>query len=200
MKSFILVLGCFLISTTRSVAQKKSVLFEIGVTYLTNNLPNPTNLNDFGAFTFSTRYFITKRENSAIALEAPISFTTKLNKGKTVLIGLQTPLLLTYSIGAGASCIQSYKKMGYTIGAGVSWFYQQAKSKKDELATYSESIFQLGPIVKVGIRFPIKSFMLFNENGKNVHPSLAVNLLPQFNLSNNKNNIGSVSLMLGITF
>ena len=199
MKNFILVLGCFLISTTKSIAQK-SVLFEIGVTYLSNNQPNPTNLYNFGAFTFNTRYFITKSDNSAIALEAPFSFTTKFNKGKIVLIGLQTPLLLTYSIAAGASCNQSYKKMGYTIGAGVSWFYQQAKSKKDELVTYSESLFQLGPIVKVGIRFPIKSFRLFNENGKDVYPGLAVNLLPQFNLSNNKNNIGSVSLMLGITF
>jgi hypothetical protein len=199
MRICFLLLGWVLIISAKSVAQK-SALFEIGFTYLTNNLPDSTNLNDFGAFSFNTRYLITKKENSAIALEALVSFTAKLYKGKTVLIGVQIPLLLTYSSGAGSSDNVSDKKMGYTIGAGVSWFYQQAKSKRDELPVYSESLSQLGPIVKGGFRFPIKSLTLFKANGKDVHPSLAVNILHQFNLSDTKKNIGSVSLMLGITF
>lgn len=188
-----------LLITVKSNAQK-SVLIEIGATYLTNNLPNPTSLNDFGALSINTRYLINKKENFSITLEAPISFTTKLNSGKTVFIGVQTPLLLTYSIGAGASDNISGKRMGYTIGAGAAWFYQQVRSKKNELPSYCEFLSQAGPIVKGGIRYPVKSLMLFKANGKEVYPSIGVNVFHQFNIGDRKKNIGSLSVMLGFAF
>lgn len=199
MKTLSLLTGiCFFIASA-CIAQK-SVLPEIGATYFTNNLPNPTNLNDFGAFSFSIRCFIKKNNNSAFAFETPISLTTKFNKGKTVLIGMQVPVVLTYSIGAGASDNMSEKKMGYTIGAGASWFYHKVQSKKDELPAYCESLSEIGPIVKGGIKFSVKSFTLFKTNGRNVHPYIGVNILHQFNLNDSQKNIGSLSLMLGFAF
>lgn len=199
MKALFFLLSSLFISPLTSTAQKP-VLFEAGLTYLTKNLPPPTTLYDFGAFTFTTRYFLSKKANASIAFEAPVSFTVKINKGEAVHLGVQTPLLITYSFGSGASDMVSNKKMGYTFGTGVSWFYQQRRSKQGALPTYNESLPQIGPIVKAGVRFPGKTFSLFKENDNAVHASFAINLLQQFNVNNRNYNIGSVSVMVCFVF
>jgi hypothetical protein len=183
-----------------STAQQ-SVLFEGGPSYFTNSFSNNCNcLNDFIAVTVNTRLFAITKPNAAFAFEFPFSLSSRLQKDVMTRFALHIPVLFVYSYGAGASAIASTKKMGFTGGVGWGYFYQQAKSKSGELPAYSASASVNGPEMMLGVRFPVYSIDLFKINSRTVHPSVAIKFTDLFSLNSRQQDIGSLSILIGLVF
>jgi hypothetical protein len=179
---------------------QRSVLFEVGGSYFTNEFSSYHFLNDFAAFSFNTRILFAERPGSAFSWELPLSLRTRIKKDVVTRFALQLPVLIVYNLGSGASGLPSGKNLGLTAGVGYGYFYQKSQSELLEIPVHKESISMHGPLAQGGIRFRLKSIRLFSSAGKDVNPAIAIKFTHHFNLIDGGQNIGSLSLLLGLSF
>jgi hypothetical protein len=183
-------------------AQKPNVLFEVGVTYISNNLDQDRYLElyDFLAFTVNTRINLAAQRNSALSLDIPVSIRSKFGEETITRFGFHLPALLTYNIGTASSGYPSDSRFGFFIGGGLGYFYQQSKSDIDEFPDFNQHISILGPAGHFGIRFPLRKIVLWNTGDREVHPTITLRFLYQANPKDWENNIGGISIMAGMVF
>ena len=184
-------------------AQKPNVMIEVGVTYFSNDLDQDRYLElyDFLAFTFNTRINIAARKNSALSLEFPVSIRSKFGEETITRFGFHLPALLTYNIGTAASGLPSDSKLGFFIGGGMGYFYQQSKSDLDEYPAFNQHISIFGPAGHFGIRFPLRKIDLWEyDAGRFVHPTITLRFIYQANPKDWEKNIGGFSIMAGMVF
>lgn len=190
-----------LVDICREARAQPSVLFEVGTTYFTNDFEvSKSRLPDFFAFTFNTRLMLRERENSAFSIDIPVSIRSKFEDEIVSRFGVHVPVLLTFNIGAGASSLHSEKKIGALLGAGWGYFYQEAKSKNNELPQYKESVSVFGPEVQAGVRIPLRTVSLFRIKDKEINPAVSIRVLHHFDLKDQRHNVGSISVSVGFAF
>jgi hypothetical protein len=195
--SFISVVGFY------DAKAQNRISFEFGATYLSNDADSATHVADCFGLTINPRFFLSRGENSGLAIETPISFRSKFQQDITSRFAIHLPVLLTYSIGSGSGGSGEYndrKKIGATGGLGWGYFHQRSRSVKTESTQYNESITASGPQVQMGLRFPVmKDLMLFNTD-KPLNAVLAFKGSYLFNLKNRSSDIGSFAILLGFNF
>jgi hypothetical protein len=174
---------------------------ELGATYLSNDADSASHVADCFGLTINPRFFLSRGENSALAIETPISFRSKFQQDITSRFAIHLPVMLTYSIGSGSGGeYTDTKKIGATGGFGWGYFHQRARSVKTESTPYNESITSSGPQVQMGLRFPIKKDLILFSPDKPLNAVLAFKGSYLFNLKNRSNDIGSFAILLGFNF
>lgn len=195
------ILTVFLLYLSFFSRAQKSVLFDIGVTYFTNEIVTPCNcLNDFAAVTFNSRIIMLASPNSSVSLEIPLSLRSRIRDDIMTRFGLHVPVAITYNYGAGASGNPSQKKIGFLVGAGWGYYYQKATSKAGESPPFNSSVSISGPQGLLGIRLPMRRIELFKIKNRPVHPSLTIKFIDLVDLRSSHRNIGGLSLLMGMSF
>jgi hypothetical protein len=180
---------------------QRSVLFEAGVTYFTNDIENPsTNLLDFLALTITPRIILASTQHSAFSLDFPLSIRSKFSGETVTRFGTHLPAMISYSLGAGASDKSVSHKFGAMAAVGMGYFYQLAKSGNGETSSYKESLSVFGPAAQLGVRFVLSGTTLFKASENEAHPYIAIKLNYQADWKNRQHDIGSLSVAMGLSF
>jgi hypothetical protein len=199
MKTIIFSIG-ILVCGVHAQAQR-SVLFEAGTSYFSNDIKYANSqLSEFFSFSFNTRVFLSSSPLSAFSLDFPFSVRNRFKGEIMTRFALHLPVMLTYNVGAGASAMSSDKKIGGLAGLGFGFFYQQARAGNDEVLKYDESLSAFGPQVQIGARIPLRSIILFHSQGKPVSPNIALKTSYLIDTKSSDNNIGLISLLIGLQF
>jgi hypothetical protein len=203
MSRILLLLSFLFVAGIYSGRAQNRISFEIGTTYLSNDADSAIHVADCFGLTINPRFFISRGDNGALAIETPISFRSKFQQDITSRFAIHLPVLITYSIGSGSGGSSAYndkKRIGATGGFGWGYFHQRSRSVKTESTQYNESITSSGPQVQMGLRFPImKELMLFNTD-KPLNAVLAFKGTYLFNLKDRSDDIGSFAILLGFNF
>jgi hypothetical protein len=188
------------ICVTVSRAQT-TVLPEIGVSYITNDVDKPdTRLYDFLAFTINTRILLAQGGNYSFSLDVPLSIRSKSKDDRTTKFGLMMPALGMFNYGAGAVSEPNKNSLGFTAGLGMAYFHQRTQSEKNEMPQYKESLSSAGPILQAGIRIPGRKTTLFRYKEKSAYPVYNVKFSYLMNMEESQKNIGAVSFLVGLGF
>ena len=180
---------------------QRSVLFEAGVTYFTNDIENPdTKLLDFLALTITPRIILSGSGNSALSLDFPLSIRSKFSDETITRFGTHLPVFISYNFGVGASDKSTSRKVGAMAGVGMGYFYQQAKSGNGEISPYKESLSVFGPAAQFGVRFALSKTTLFKATENEAHPYIAIKFNYQADLKNRQHDIGALSVAMGLSF
>jgi hypothetical protein len=186
----------------KQAGAQPNLMFEAGATYFTNNVEEGQGyLSDFLAFSINTRINLHARPNSALSLDIPLSIRARFGEETVTRFGFHGPVILTYNIGAGSSGKPSDRTMGYFAGVGWGYFHQQSKSDVDDFTPYNEKLSSFGPAAQFGIRFRLKQVNLWRWNtDRDVHPSVTIKFIYQFDMKDQLHNIAGISIMAGLVF
>lgn len=177
------------------------MLFEAGATYFTNNVDNPqTRLYDFLGFTINPRVLLLRVNNASVSLDFPISIRSKSEDDRNTRVGVLVPGLVLFNFGAGANDEPNKNFLGFTAGAGWAYFHQRTQSAVNELPQYKESLSAAGPLIQAGIRIPHRKLTLFRYKDSRAYAVSAIKFNYLVNLPDNRKNIGSLSLLMGLGF
>lgn len=199
-RKFLLVvmisLGC--VDHARS---QRTVLFEIGGSYMTNNLDDPNSrLYDFLAVTLNPRLLMIQGSNHSVSFDVPLSIRTKSRDDRNIRFGFMLPAVVMFNLGAGSVSGENKSALGFTAGGGWSYFHQSTRSEINEIPQYKESFSSAGPMVQAGLRIPHRKKNLFRYNEHRAYPVSVLKFSYLMNMSDKEKNIGSVSLLVGLGF
>jgi hypothetical protein len=197
-KLLMVIFPCILVFNARC---QKSVLFEIGSSYITSNIDDEqTRLYDFLALTINPRVLLMQGNNYSFSLEVPLSIRTKSKDDRTTRFGLLLPVMGMLNYGAGSVSEPNKNALGVTAGLGWGYFYQRTQSEINETPQYKESLSSSGPVMQAGLRIPHRGVTLFKYNDKPIYPVSVIKFSYLVNLSESQKNIGVLSLLIGLGF
>lgn len=197
---FLLTATVFLLPFTQ-VQSQRSVLFEIGGSYITNNPDDPNSrLYDFVALTINPRLLMMQGSNHSVSLDLPMSIRTKSRDDRNIRFGFMLPAVVMFNLGAGSVSEQNTSAIGFTAGGGWAYFHQSTQSEINELPQYKESVSTAGPIIQAGIRIPHRKKTLFRYNEHRAYPVTVLKFNYLVNLTGRQKNIGALSLLIGLGF
>jgi len=199
-KELFILLGS-LFMTACVVQAQKTILPELGVSYITNDVDKPdTRLYDFLALTINPRILFAQGSNYSFSVDLPLSLRSKSNDDRITKFGLMIPALGTFNYGAGAASEPNRNSLGFTAGLGVAYFHQRTQSEKNQMPQYKERLSSAGPMFQAGIRIPSRKVTLFRYKESRAYPVYTVKFSYLANVGESNKNIGAVSFLAGLGF